>query len=78
MDNVTDRELLLTYDWDPVYLLSIFDSEFNDTSDLWDNIMSDSEILDTVNIMEKYNPIVEDISMEDEVLCAAVEPIKAE
>ena len=40
-------------DWDPVYLSSIFDSEFEDFLDLWSNDMEDSDLLKVVNEIEK-------------------------
>ena len=46
-------------DWDPVYLVSIFDIEFHNISELWDNSMGDLELLDAVNYVERYSPIAE-------------------
>ena len=64
-------------DWDPSYLAQIFNVDFNDMSDLWGE--SDSSV-DTLLLqeMDKYCPVVEDITIEDEVLCAAVESIENE
>ena len=78
MDELEDTSVFINIDWDPVYLASIFDVDFHDTSNLWDNNMTDQDIMDTVNHMEKYCPVVEDISIEDEVLCSAVEQIESE
>ena len=40
--------------------------------------MEDCELLDVVTTIEKYSPIVEDISLEDDVLYSAVEQIESE
>ena len=65
-------------DWDPAYLSSIFDVDFYDYSEMWQSGMGDSELLHTVTELEKYCPIVEDISIDDEELCNAVERIESE
>ena len=78
MDVVDDCDFLLNRDWDPAYLEFIFARDFNDNTDLWDKSMSDLELLDVVNTVERYSPIVEDISLDDEVLCSAVEQIETE
>ena len=65
-------------DWDPSYLSCIFDVDFDDCSDLWISDVSDSDLLGIVTIMESYCPIVEDISMDDNELCQAVEKIEEE
>ena len=70
------EDLSINSDWDPSYLSLIFDGDFNDMSDLWNvsGSPTDSEIL---NIMDnKYSPVVEDISIDDEYLCQAVEAIE--
>ena len=73
-----DCDFLLNSDWDPVYLASIFDSEFDECSCLWDNNTTDLELLEGVKLLEMYSPIVEDISLDDEVLCSALEQIETE
>ena len=69
-------------DWDPVYLASIFDREFDDMSELWNasGSVSDSDLLQGITSMEnnKYSAIVEDISLDDDVLYSAVEHIEHE
>ena len=76
------NELFVNLDWDPVYLESIFKEDFYDFMDMWNcTSVSDEELHSGVEKLEiklKYSPIVEDISMEDEVLCAAVEQIEKE
>ena len=39
--------------------------------------MEDSELLEVVNHVESYSPIVEDISLDDSELCSAVEAIES-
>ena len=78
MTELWDSDFLLNFDWDPNYLQSIFDVDFYDTSDLWDNNIQESELVEAVEIVERYSPIVEDISIEDELLCSAVEQIEEE
>ena len=73
-----DSNFLLNCDWDPVYLESLFSVEFDDYSDLWVSNMNDTEFLDVVQSIERYSPIVEDISMDDNELCMAVEQIETE
>ena len=73
-----DIHLWLNRNWDPVYLASIFDADFNDFSELWESNITDSDIVTAVNSMETYCPIVEDISMDDLELYIAVELIETE
>ena len=73
MDNFQD--FLVNRDWDPVYLSSIFDIDFEDYSDLWDNSMDEFQM---VEALDRYCPVVEDISIEDNVLYSAVEQIESE
>ena len=74
-----DNDLLLNSDWDPVYLAYIFNQDFFDMSYLWSSeLVSDSEMLKIDGNVEKYIPIMEDISLEDDVLCDAVNRIEQE
>ena len=75
---LSDSELWINRDWDPVYLSELFTEEFEECTDLWSNDLTDVELLKGVEIMEKYSPIVEDISIEDDVLCSAVARIEEE
>ena len=76
--DISDDLLMQNIDWDPVYLASIFDTEFSDCSELWVNEMDDSQLLEVVEQSERYSPIVEDISLDDNVLYLAVEQIETE
>ena len=76
--DVPDITLLRNCDWDPCYLSAILEGDFFDYSELWSNYMEDCELLDSVNKLEAYCPIVEDISLDDNELCSAVEQIRME
>ena len=73
-----DDALMRNRDWDPSYLSMLFSKDFNDSSDLWQSSVGDSELISHVEHVEKYVPNVEDISIEDNVLCEAVERIEEE
>ena len=71
-------DIFSNLDWDPCYLASIFYREFYDISDLWnEELVSDSELL-KMDQKDIYCPIVEDISLGDEVLVKAVDRIESE
>ena len=78
--DVSDYYLLQNRDWDPIYLSQLFSEEFYyDFTDLWNTgNMNDMDLVSAVEKVEKYSPIVEDISLDDEVLCPAVEQIEDE
>ena len=78
MMDVSDAVIWRNKDWDPSYLLDIFTEDFYDFDELWDNSLTDSDLVQGVSKMEKYCPVVEDISMDDEELCKAVEQIEYE
>ena len=75
---LSDICIICNRDWDPSYLAEIFDSDFYDFSDMWSNEIEDVDLVDSVNKLESYCPIVEDISMEDSELCQVVEQIEEE
>ena len=64
----SDVSLMVNRDWDRLYLKSIFDVEFDDFSHLWGNSISDMELVNAVEEIERYSPIVEDISMDNNEL----------
>ena len=76
--DVSDTWLWSNRDWDPSYLSSIFDKDFYDFNDLWLSNINDMELLEAGKDVERYCPIVEDISMDDQELCEAVEQIEYE
>ena len=76
--DVLDSMFISNRDWDPGYLMDIFSHDFFEFQDLWSSQMSDNELVKEVQNVEKYQPIVEDISMDDDLLCSAVEKIEEE
>ena len=68
----------LNHDWDPSYLSDIFNQDFYCFHKLWNSNISDCELVKEVQNMEKYVPIVEDISIDNNTLCSAVEQIEEE
>ena len=75
---VSDALLWSNRNWDPCYLRQVFEEDFNDFSHLWETNISDNEIVMETQRVERYCPVVEDISVEGEVLCNAVEKIEQE
>ena len=75
---ISDDMMARNRDWDPSYLGHLFSEDFYDFKDLWQSPVSDSQLVQDVANLDKYSPIVEDISMDDEVLCKAVEKIENE
>ena len=76
---VSDRLMCANCDWDPSYLRQLFEEDFYEFSDLWVNSnVNDMELVQEADRMDKYIPIVEDISLDDETLCSAVEKIEHE
>ena len=73
-------DLLLSQnrDWDLSYLAMLFSEDFDDYSDLWASNVNDSELVQEMNKLEIYAPVVEDISMDDDTLVHAVEKIENE
>ena len=76
--DVTDASLVCNRDWDPSYLSTISDVVSYDTADFLDSSISGMDLLSHVESVERYCPIVEDISLDDETLCQAVEQIETE
>ena len=75
---VSDKLLLNNRDWAPWYLATLVNSDFYDFDSLWSTNVDDLEIVKAMESYERYSPIVEDISLEDHELCAAVEKIELE
>ena len=75
---VSDHILSINRDWDPGYLMDIFAQDFYEFNDLWKSSVDDCSLVEQVEKLEKYEPIVEDISIDDETLCTAVENIENE
>ena len=72
-------DIFRNLDWDPCYLALIFDSDFYDINDLWnEELVTDTKLLEMSSKEEVYNPIVEDISIDDNDLLDAVNRIESE
>ena len=56
----------------------LFNQDFDDFTDLWSTNIGDNELVNVIEKMDIYSPQVEDISIEDSVLCQAVEQIEHE
>ena len=76
--DVPDSSFISNHDWDPAYLRDIFDVEFFDFTELFFSNITDMELLEHVEHTEKYCPITEDISLDDDTLCQAVKQIETE
>ena len=76
--NMECDDLFDNLDWDPCYLAELFKEDFFDLSHLWIDTVTDMEMLEFSNKFEKYNPCVEDISLEDDILVDAVSRIESE
>lgn len=74
--DISDSNMLRNRDWDPCYLAEVFTQDFFEFNELWSSDVTDKQLVENSNKLEKYSPIVEDISMDDETLCAAVEEIE--
>ena len=76
---LSDRIFTVNRDWDPSYLRYVIDQDFYDFRDLWANALPDEELLRaTESSPERYCPIVEDISVDDDTLYEAVAKIEEE
>ena len=73
---VSDNDLIGNCDWDLSYLSMIFNEDFNHYHNLWSSNMDDSELINAVEKLEIYSPIVEDISMDNSTLYKAEEDIE--
>ena len=72
-------DIFVNLDWDPSYLGSIFNQDFYEMAELWnEGYVKDSYLLKAVEKNEIYQPIVEDISLDDHILHSAVEKMEAE
>ena len=60
----------------PTYLNDSFSQAFFEINNLWSSKMSDKDLVHMVETIEKYNPLVEDISLNNATLYGAVEKIE--
>ena len=75
---ISDGIFVRNRDWDPSYLRDIFQEDFYEFSDLWKSSVKDVELVEEVNKVERYCPVTEDISLDDDTLCQAVENVEEE
>ena len=75
---LSDRMFVMNHDWDPQYLRDIVSQDFYEFRDLWQSNISDCDLVREANDAERYSPIIEDISMDDDTLCQAVEHIESQ
>ena len=71
-----DRIFTVNRDWDPTYLRYVFSQDFYEFRELWNNNTGDHELVREVEKSERYSPIVEDISLDDDTLYNAVAQIE--
>lgn len=76
--DVSDDYLKLNRDWDPSYLSMFFSDDFYVFLELWSLNMGDKELVNAVEKLEIYSPIVEYISLDDNVLYQAVKQMEQE
>ena len=78
--DILDGILVRNRDWDPSYLSELVSQDFYDFKDLWNysNSTGDTDVVKQVEWIEKYSPIVEDISLDDEVLSSAWDQVEYE
>ena len=81
LPNMEWDDIFENFDWDPSYLALIFSEDFFDMSYLWNGNtdgVTDAEFINFVEKTEKYQPCVEDISLDDNILCQEVAWIESE
>ena len=73
------NDLFINFDWEPSYLELIFNEDFLDMTDLWnEEFVTDSELLEMCKNSEIYSPIVQDIMLDEDDLVRAVTKIESE
>ena len=70
--------LVRNMDWDPSYLKELFSEDFYEFSEMWYSDVNDRDLVVEVEGVEHYSPVTEDITLEDDELCRAVEKIEHE
>ena len=76
--DISDRFFFTNRDWDPCYLHDIVTQDFYEFKDLWQSNMCDRELVQAAKRIDKYMPVVEDISLNNTTLYDAVEQIEYE
>ena len=75
---ISDRYFVTNRDWDSCYLRELISEDFYEFKDLWQSNVGDVELVKEVEKVDKYSPVVEDISLDDATLYNAVEEIENE
>ena len=77
---LAERIFTVNQDWDPTYLRYIFSQDFYEFRELWSSNVGDKDIVAFAEKSENewYQPIVEDISLDDSTLYNAVIQIEKE
>ena len=75
---VPDTIFIRNRDWDPSYSMDLFQEDFYEFSELWKSNVHDMELVAETDKVECYCPIAEEISMDDDTLCQAVDNIERE
>ena len=73
---LSDRIFMTNRDWDPCYLRDSVTEDFYEFRNLWQSSVGDGELISEADKVEKYSPLVEAISLDDETLCSVVEEIE--
>ena len=76
--DISDHYFVTNRDWDPSYLQEIVSQDFYDFKDLWQSNMCDRDLVQAAERIDRYMPVVEDISIDDNTLYDAVEQIENE
>ena len=75
---VSDITFMRNRDWDPLYFRELYSEDFYEFSQLCQSGVRDSKLVAEMEKFEPYCPVTEDISMDDQELCSAVEQIEHE
>ena len=73
---LSDEFLLVNRDWDPNYLKELMDTEFHDFTEMWHSNVEDFELVNETEKVERYCPVTEDISIDDETLSKALDDVE--
>ena len=69
------EDIFDNFDWDPTYLASVFDVDFNDISNLWEHSLEDHILINVMESFENSN-FMDEFALDDEYLHNVVEKIE--
>ena len=80
MMDVPDSCFVTNRDWDPGYLSEIMLCDWYEFDDHWKSNVTDQDIVDGMKYLsvDKYSPVIEDISLDDETLSKEVDRVEYE